>query len=194
MKTDIVGLTGHRPNNFSASQRDYLKEELARIIDKLEPEIAISGLALGSDTWWAEQALLKGVDLHVYVPCIDQPSKWHDEDKMRWETMLTSAEKVFLAGFYPATLEAIDGHPQTRIQVMKREYADHTYNVKAMMNRNKAMIDNSDIMIVVWNQDEKKRGGGTKQAWDHIKEKNKPHVVIDFTTKKPKTTIVREKE
>lgn len=53
-----VALTGHRPQGLSPSARDWVPLELERLAVKLRDQhgmrVGISGMALGSDIWWAQ--------------------------------------------------------------------------------------------------------------------------------------------
>lgn len=80
-----VMVTGHRPKYLSPNSRAWVRAELARLAVQLRDfhgmTCGISGMALGSDQWWAEAVLAAGVGLEAHVPFPQQPDKWRDEDK-----------------------------------------------------------------------------------------------------------------
>ena len=67
-----VALTGHRPQHLDAQQsawaRVVIPQVMARLVTVYGMRVAISGMALGADTWWALAALSAGVELHAYIP------------------------------------------------------------------------------------------------------------------------------
>jgi len=70
-------VTGHRPKDLGGYSnnptQEWIRQELRRILLKAQVRYGtdleiISGMALGVDTWWAEEALALGVPLLAYVP------------------------------------------------------------------------------------------------------------------------------
>ena len=183
-----ASLTGHRPGGFTPSQQTILKEELVRVIHKLSPNVAISGMAMGADMWWAETALYNDVPFHAYLPGIDQTKGWVEEDKVLWGKLVDQAKEVYLAGV-SEILTPVPGAKKARTSVMKREYSDHTVSTPAYHARNRAMVDNSDITVVCWNGHK----GGTSTTFDYIRSINQPYILIDFTVDPTKATTTISK-
>ena len=185
---NTVALTGHRPNAFTPTQIDALKAELDRIIVKLNPKVAISGFAMGSDLWWAQTAMRNNVELWGYLPGANQTTNWHEEDQQLWEDHIRSAEVIKLAGMYPDFVESISGPPSLRLNKLQKDYTDFVVNTKAYHARNRAMVDDAELTVVVWAG----KKGGTEATYNYIKKTNTPHIMIDFTlTEEPKVTIQR---
>ena len=65
------------------------------------------------------------------MPCVDQTEKWHDEQIERYSGILKKADKVYYS-------------------------SDKEYFRDCMNLRNKYMVDNSDLLLAVWNG---KKGG-----------------------------------
>ncbi|GAA5091450.1 NADAR family protein [Nocardia iowensis] len=100
-----VALTGHREHLIRPGSRDWVRAELDRIAVKLrdehDTEIASSGLATGSDTWWAESALAAGLTLWGYQPFPEQPARWSAEQQAVHAWLCESAQRLVLVGPYP---------------------------------------------------------------------------------------------
>ncbi|WP_107657471.1 NADAR family protein [Nocardia suismassiliense] len=100
-----VALTGHREHLIRPASRDWVRSELDRIAVKLrdhhDTEIASSGLATGSDTWWAESALAAGLTLWGYQPFPEQPARWSAEQQAVHARLCESAQRLVLVGGYP---------------------------------------------------------------------------------------------
>lgn len=154
-------VTGHRPQHLTEGEQLFAREELLRLAHKLKAdhgtELAISGMALGADTWWAEAAIEVGIPLAAYIPFETQPVKWSTRDKAQWN---------YLRG--RATVE----------RVIAPEYS-----VQALHARNDAMIADSDLAIAVWKPS--KTSGGTASAVKKLVALDREYVVVDldnFTT------------
>lgn len=151
-----VMVTGHRPQHMTEGETVFAKDELLRLARKLKDEygteLAISGMALGADTWWAEAALEVGLDYAAYIPFESQPDRWRSTDQAQWRYLRAKAasEKVIA----PA------------------------YSVGALHARNDAMIKDSDLAIAVWKPS--KTTGGTASAVTKIKKLGRDIVVVDL--------------
>lgn len=131
--------TGLRPRKlpFGSDENDErcirLKNTLcAKIRELIENEGVtrfISGLALGVDTYAAEAVLFlkeeyPGIRLEAAIPCADQTAFWSYADKKRYCRI---AERCDVS------------------TVLQKKYTDG-----CMQKRNRYMVDNSDIVIAVW--------------------------------------------
>lgn len=140
-------VTGHRPKGFawdynqkeSPSHKLYritLKNAVERLIS-LNFDYFISGGAIGVDLDFAETVLeLKNenpnIQLEIAVPCPNQTLKWSQNEKERYNYILSHADVVTL----------VSSH----------------YTRFCMLKRNEYMVNNSDHVIAVWNGQEQ---GGT---------------------------------
>jgi len=68
----VAGGTGHRPQHLHPTVEPWARAQLARIARHLRDvygtEWAVSGMALGFDMWWADEAVKAGLRLWVHVP------------------------------------------------------------------------------------------------------------------------------
>lgn len=127
----IITITGHRPNklgneygmNGLYSQKIYKK--LSEIVDEMQPKKVISGMALGVDLIWANLAIKKRIPLIAAIPFEGQEKKWP-----------SSSQQIYLKTLSQAS---------QKIVVCSGGYASWK-----MQKRNEWMVDNSDLLIVVW--------------------------------------------
>ena len=101
-----VAFTGYRPEKmpFSESKKDELyirfREQQHKVINRLIERgytDFISGVAMGFDTWVAEDVLefrKKNKDLHLEcaIPFPDQDKKWERADQKRRQKILKHAD------------------------------------------------------------------------------------------------------
>jgi uncharacterized phage-like protein YoqJ len=163
-----VAVTGHRPQHLKLEDGYWIQHEFDRLIKKIRPTIAISGMALGADTWWANAAVTMlppygPVSLHAYVPFPGQDERWREDDRIFYRQMLAQA---------------------TEIITVCLEYSPAAFEL-----RNRAMIDNCDLLIAAWNG---KRSGGTFNAVTYAKKKDMDIVYVDPVRRV--TTISRSSE
>lgn len=149
----IVGLTGHR--FLSASQALATRSELERLAQKLQKDhgtvTAISGMALGADTIWAEAALSAGLELWAYVPFPTQADRWAEADRGRWAGLRgRSSREIVLANHY---------------------------DPRSLHVRNDAIVRDSDLVIAVY---DRHRPGGTHSTMRKAIAAAKPLIVVDL--------------
>lgn len=93
-----VALTGHRPDMFKPDQREWILGQLDRAVVKLRDEhgmsIGISGMAAGTDQWWAKALLKHKVDLYAYVPFNGQETRWKKHYQEEYKDILSKAAGV----------------------------------------------------------------------------------------------------
>lgn len=142
--------TGHRPNKLKGYSPNDNKELLWNINTTIKECINIgyntfiSGMALGVDIWSAQIVLkLKesyDIQLVCAVPCKNQSSYWSSGDKQIYQDILNKADEVI--------------------------YISEEYTSRCMKDRNKYMVDNSDLVIAVWDG---LKGSGTSQCVHYAK-------------------------
>jgi uncharacterized phage-like protein YoqJ len=151
-----VMVTGHRPQHLHPEQQDYAQQELGRLAVKLRDDngtrVAISGMALGADQWWAHYALLAELELHAYLPFPQQPAKWHHEQQRTWRALVGQA-------------------------AVKHFTAEH-YSVQALHQRNDQMLDAADAVIAVW--DPRITTGGTYSCVQKASRLGLPVIHVDL--------------
>lgn len=155
--------TGHRPEHIPWLRNEdndhtiKLKRVLSETID-----IAIDdgytdfycGMARGIDTFAAEIVLEKAkvnksIRLHAALPCPQQSMGWTENEKKRFEYILS--------------------HATTRTVISPM------YTNTCMLARNRFMVDNSQRVIAVWNGFFK---GGTAYTVRYAKKENKEIYLI----------------
>jgi len=155
--TDVCMVTGNR----KLYDPDTIREEIHHSIDGDRPDIMISGMALGTDTIFAEIALEEGIPLHAYIPFTGQADRWSTAQQARYQNILVRCDKVVV----------ITDHPSR----------------KAYLDRNIAMIQASTRGIVVHDG---KESGGTAYTLRRLKRGSTPYQMIE-NTKWTKTHVVQ---
>ena len=154
--------TGHRPNKLPWKYKErgiklfLLKIKLKNIIKsaiKSGYKYFISGMALGSDMLCAEIVLnLKKnypyIKLECAIPCINQTEKWTKNNVIKYKKVLSKADKVV----YVSSSKYFNG---------------------CMAKRNNYMINNSSLLIAIYNG----TPGGTQQTIEKAKD-NKLEIII----------------
>lgn len=132
--------TGHRPKDLPADVHSWVRSELARVACKLRDGHAttsgVSGMALGTDMWWAQAVLDAGLDLWAYVPFPRQTDRWPPGAQRVWRRLVDQATQVHCT-------------------------ADK-YSVAALHLRNQQMVDAAHAVVAVW--DPGRQSGGTYSA------------------------------
>ena len=142
LKTDsskTICFTGHRPNklpwHYDETKescilfRNHLKSILIKAIENGYTNF-ISGMAIGVDTIAAELVIelrktYKSVTLQGAIPCPGQESPWPQKAQLRYQKLLEQCDTVHYV-------------------------CDH-YTDECMNKRNLYMVENSDVVIAVWN-------------------------------------------
>ena len=153
----VCGFTGHRPEKlpWGSDEQDQrckaLKLVIARQVEQLADagvEVFCCGMARGCDLYFAEAVLqLKkqhpDLRLEAWVPCPGQADAWPEEDRIRWEKLLNLCDEVY---------------------TVERFYSDG-----CMLRRDKAMVDQLDILLSVWDGNP----GGTGWTVNYAKRQGK---------------------
>jgi hypothetical protein len=151
----IIGGTGHRPKHLTPAQARWARPQSLRCLrhcrDTKGTTTVISGLALGWDTWIAEDALLLKLRLWAHIPFPQQAAKWKPHERMRWQQLVAAAAEVTTYGAH--------------------------YSVAKLHERNDGMIAKSGLMFALWLPS--KMTGGTASAIEKIGTVGKPWVHLD---------------
>lgn len=131
-----LGISGHQ--DISAEVVGYVKPILIRLINGLRSDlIGVSSLAAGADQLFATIILEHGGLLHVVIPCQDYETTFSAQSDVDcFKLLLHKAHKV----------ETLD-------------YARPSE--EAFLNAGRAVVDNSDLLIAVWDGEPAKGKGGT---------------------------------
>lgn len=163
-----VMVTGHRPQHLAPDVRPWVRAELERLAGKLRDEhgmtTGISGMALGSDLWWADAVVKAEVRLWAHVPFPQQPDRWQPEDRDEWVRLCRVAWELNTYGGF--------------------------FDVKTLYARNDGMIKASDAAICV--HDPAKTEGGTASAVRKVTARGLPIIHVNPVTRM--TTLRRAGE
>ena len=128
-----IAATGHRPAKCPCGYKEdhkWLKEVKGRLYADLDVgwssrqlDHVVQGGAIGWDTWFAETALDIGIPVHSYLPFKGQESKWPKVAQDRYFRVLEKSAKVI--------------------------YICEAYSNKAFYLRDRAMIDNCDLVFAL---------------------------------------------
>ncbi len=153
----VVGVTGHRA--FGADPRVPLRVRagLVRLLDHYRAEagrvVAVSGLAAGADTLFAEAAVGLDLPLWAVVPFAAYPDDFAGPDRERFETLLGLAARV------------------ERLPFAGRSGA-------AYLAAGLWVADVSDRLVAVWDGNPAAGVGGTGDVVAHARAAGKPVHVI----------------
>jgi len=160
---DTVCFTGHRSQKLPWKSNE--EDERCKVMKKtLRSEIEkaikrgyktfLCGMALGFDMICAETVLdlktkYRDIEMFGALPCWTQDIKWSKKDRKRYNDLLNK----------------IDG-----IRCIYDEYI----GAECMLERNRYMVDNSSLMIALFNG----LPGGTKSTIDYAKKKGMEIIII----------------
>lgn len=144
--------SGHRPQKFVTP--DYSWDEVCHdmwhlaysALEKLPREtIIISGMAVGWDMELCCVAQYLHIPVWAYVPFRGQESKWGNWSKERYHKLLDKCEKVVICsegGYYPWKMQV----------------------------RNECMVNDSDVVLALWNGE----SGGTGNCIKYANQEDTP--------------------
>lgn len=161
----IIAVTGHRPNKLGGyhpnnpvkvAVKKWLKDELSPRMPDIK--LAISGMAIGADQWFAEVCIELGIPFEAAVPFASQAFRWPPETKNIYYSLVAKA-----------AIETI--------------VSPGEYSPEKMQIRNKYMVDKCDLLLAVWNG----TNGGTFNCINYARSLNKhivyiPKSIISLTT------------
>ena len=141
----ICCFTGHRPMKLPWGMNEddprclMLKAELAARLEGLYAlgfRRFLCGMAIGCDMYFAEAVLAlreqhADVRLEAVIPFGDQPGRWNEKQRRRYNALIDSADRV------------------TVLQTV--------YTSDCMMRRNRWMVDRSSVLLACYDG----RPGGT---------------------------------
>lgn len=137
----ILSVTGHRPDKlggYSEQNRIELVDFAKKQLTKFRPSMVLCGMAIGWDLAIAEAAASLAIPFVACVPCEGQASKWPQESRARYDSLIKRAADVAM----------MPGGP---------------YSAWKMQARNMYMVDRSNRLLALWNGS----AGGTKNCVDY---------------------------
>ncbi len=155
-----ISVTGHRPNKLGGysiqafNKLDLLFRDwfLHRLPRDLEPPFTIiTGMALGWDQAVAQSIVFfknigMKINLVAAIPCLNQECKWPESSKTLYKKILDKCDEVVYVSNQP-------------------------YFPSCMQIRNEWMVDNSELVVALYNGD---LSGGTFNCIQYAKKQNKP--------------------
>lgn len=145
-----IAVTGHRLTTLNdLDQQIWVRRRLRSILQQAldfygNRVILASGMALGVDTWWAEEAVLLGIPIEAYLPFAGQADGWSDEHRRVYHDLLQNATAVSI--------------------VSENGYTGPRDNWK-YYRRNEVMCNASNMLVAVWNGDSKGGTAGCVRYW-----------------------------
>jgi len=152
-----LGIVGHR--YFSNTTSSFVAEQCSAILKRVRAEhravVAVSAIAEGADTLFAEAALDLGVPLEIVRPFDDYIGDFTSRSsRRRYQRLKQAARK------------------ESKLDHAGR--SDRAY--QAAMDW---VIEQSDLVVVVWNGKAAKGSGGTGNAVERVVSQNRPWVHVD---------------
>lgn len=155
--------TGLRPQKLPFAENDAecvklknaLYAKIRFLVEKRGVLHFISGMARGVDTFAAEAVLavrdeFPSVELEAAVPCADQARLWKPADRERYLGIIGCCDV--------------------------KTVLEERYTAGCMQRRNRYMVDNSDILIAVWDGSP----GGTCSTVRYAEKRGKEILRIDL--------------
>lgn len=152
----ILGITGHRPSvlkfSYDIQSKDWnnIRTQLTDIFLKFQPEHIISGMALGVDFLAVDVALNNNIPFLAAVPFVGQESVWPKSSQDQYREYLEKAKEV--------------------VVVSEGGYSPSKLNI-----RNEYIVNNSDILIAVWNGNQ---SGGTYNCISYARSVGKDIIKV----------------
>lgn len=157
--------TGHRPQSLPwqfnetdqscLSLKEILTQQIANMAGKGITDF-LSGMALGVDTWAAEIVLSlreknPELKLHCILPCKTQAEKWPIPAQERYKMILVQADSIV--------------------------YTSHNYHTNCILERNRFMVENTSLLLVVY--DKHKQRSGTGATLRYAQKLGRKIIIID---------------
>jgi uncharacterized phage-like protein YoqJ len=143
----IICGTGHRPDKLGG----YGEATALRCVNLAQsylktkrPDVVISGMALGWDQALALAAILEKIEVWAYVPFKGQESMWPAQSKAIYHEILGRCDTVHYV-------------------------SSAGYAAWKMQERNKAMVNDADLVLALWNGSD----GGTANCIAYAEKKGK---------------------
>ena len=148
-----IAVTGHRDVVINETLLLQLDDFFREMSKKYKHIILLSALADGADQCVAESALkYENIDLHVPLPLIQELYLETIDNKENFYTLAKSAKETFEVP-----------------KVFENPYENLGYY----------LVDNSDVLLSLWDGDYNGKVGGTGEVLKYAKELNKSIIHID---------------
>jgi len=152
--------SGHRPNkllhlggyNLKDIRYDPLRDLIKKYLIDLNVTKILSGMALGIDQLVAEIAIEMNIPYIAAIPFVGQETAWPKQSQEYYQELLNQASEI--------------------VVVCKGVYAAYKMQI-----RNQYLVDNSDVLIAIFNTSE--TSGGTYNCIQYAEKQNKQIIKIN---------------
>lgn len=148
-----IGVVGHR--NLDERAQAFTASICASVLDA-RPRCALSALAVGADTLFAQAALRRDVTLHAFRPHDDYASDFADSSAALAEYRRLSAAAT------RATHLPFGGRSDAAYRAAMR-----------------AIVDLSDVLVAVWDGHDSDAVGGTADTVRYARARGRRMIVVD---------------
>lgn len=142
--------TGHRPKKlggYSDRAHRRLIDLAAAALERYDPDMVISGMALGWDQALAAACIKLRIPFTAAVPFPNQEFFWTEESKAYYWDLMGHAYSVQIVSKGP-------------------------YSPRLMQVRNEWMVDHADMVLALWSGS----SGGTRNCLSYATARNVPYV------------------
>ncbi len=146
----IAGITGHR----ELQNIEWIKATMKEVISEMEITYGVTCLASGADELFAELLRHESISYTAVIPCINYETTFEKEGLKKFVFSKSRASKL---------IELNNDNPSE----------------KAFDEAGNTVVDNSEILIAIWNGQEAKGLGGTADIVEYAKSKNKTIIHIN---------------
>jgi hypothetical protein len=158
-----VGITGHQRLKEHA-RWDWVERELDRLLASIAPPlVGITSLAVGADQLFADAVLRRGGSLEVVIPFAGYESTFSEERDRQEYTRLSQRA--------------------SRVEVLEKPGSDE----EAYLASGRRMVDQSDLLIAVWDGLPASGLGGTGDVVNYAVRRRKRTIHLN-----PVTGVVEE--
>jgi uncharacterized phage-like protein YoqJ len=149
-----VMITGHRPAKIGGYQtpnptEQWIRNQLRALLTGLKdrhPELTVvTGMAIGVDTIWAEEAVRLDIPFVVAAPFRGQERRWPGSSQQTYRRLLARACEVVY-------VDEVDGYAEPSL-------------IGQMNSRNQWMVDHSDTTLAVWDGSKSGTRNAVEMAW-----------------------------
>ena len=118
----IISFSGHRPVKLGGWRipnptYNHVCDKLRELLLQLKPTKAISGMALGFDSWAAEICIELEIPFLAAVPFAGQESRWPEEAQENYRQLLSQAAEIVTV--------STGGYTADKMQVRNCWMVDH---------------------------------------------------------------------
>jgi len=142
-----VGVSGHQ--SLAPATRDLVAQAIRAELKRLGPFVGVTSLALGADQIFAKEVLRAGGALHVIVPCANYRTSFQDDEGRRsFDELLSLARSSTQLPFEQPSEEAY-------------------------MAAGRAVVDDSELLLAVWDGEPAAGLGGTADVVAYANERQR---------------------